>query len=107
MDAGEFDTPIIFLTQVLGTNQVNEPITTYVKAFATLAKIAQQSARETYTGDHVVDQCSIVFTIRYRPGIDDTMRIHYEGKEFRISPPKRVERRMYLEILGKAVDSRS
>lgn len=54
---------------------------------------------EDVMGDQLVATTRVDFTVRYRDGIDEKMRVLYQGKHHYILPPiKEVGRRAFLTI---------
>ena len=67
------------------------------------AEVLQQSASEFFTGYGEAETGTVVFRVRYRPGITTADRVTYEGTAYGIMEIKELGRRDALELRGEAL----
>lgn len=67
------------------------------------AEIIQQSATEFITGFGEVETGSIIFRIRYIPGITTADRVTYNGSAYGLKELKELGRYEALELRGEAL----
>ena len=88
------------------TETVN-PSGSVVKGWAPVAtvwaEVLQQSASEFFTGYGEAEAGTVVFRVRYRPGITTADRVTYEGTAYGIKEIKELGRRDALELRGEAL----
>ncbi|KEQ08048.1 phage head closure protein [Pseudorhizobium pelagicum] len=88
------------------TETVN-PSGSVVKGWAPVAtvwaEVLQQSASEFFTGYGEAETGTVVFRVRYRPGITTADRVTYEGTAYGIKEIKELGRRDALELRGEAL----
>lgn len=84
-----------------------KPSGSVVKAWAPIAtvwaEVLQQSASEFFTGYGEAETGTVIFRVRYRPGITTAYRVTYEGTAYGIKEIKEVGRRDALELRGEAL----
>lgn len=74
------------------------------QAIATMrAEIVQQSAAEFLTGYGEAENGTIIFRVRYYPGITTADRVSYDGAAYNLKEIKEIGRRRGLELRGVAV----
>lgn len=77
---------------------------TWVPAFTCWAKAEPISGREYYQAAAVNREDDIRFTIRYRKGVDASMRLRLDGADYRITAITDPQmRHVTLELLAKGV----
>jgi SPP1 family predicted phage head-tail adaptor len=64
------------------------------------AEIVQRSAAERLTGYGEAEDGTIVFRIRYRPGLKTRDRVVYDGRAFDIKEITEIGRKRGLELRG-------
>lgn len=67
------------------------------------AELLQQSANEYLTGFGEAEAGSVVFRVRYRPGITTADRVTYAGTAYNLKEINEVGRRDGLELRGVAI----
>jgi len=67
------------------------------------AELIQQSAHEFLTGYGEAETGTVIFRVRYRPGITTADRVTYEGTAYGIKEIKTIGRRHALELRGEAL----
>lgn len=84
-----------------------KPSGSVVKAWAPVAtvwaEVLQQSASEFFTGYGEAETGTVIFRVRYRPGITTTDRVSYDGTAYGIREIKELGRRDALELRGEAL----
>lgn len=88
------------------TETVN-PSGSVVKAWTPVAtvwaEVLQQTASEFFTGFGEAETGTVIFRVRYRPGITTADRVTYDGTGFGIKEIKTIGRRHALELRGEAL----
>lgn len=67
------------------------------------AELIQQSATEFFTGFGEAESGTVIFRVRYRPGITTADRVTYDGIAYGIKEIKTIGRRHALELRGEAL----
>jgi len=67
------------------------------------AELIQQTASEFFTGYGEAETGTVIFRVRYRPGITSSDRVTYEGTSYGIKEIKELGRRDALELRGEAL----
>lgn len=67
------------------------------------AEVLQQSASEFFTGYGEAETGTVIFRVRYRPGITTANRVTYNGTAYDIKEIKEIGRRDALELRGEAL----
>lgn len=84
-----------------------KPSGSVVKSWAPLAtvwaEVLQQTASEFFTGYGEAETGTVIFRVRYRPGITTADRVTYDGTAYGIKEIKEVGRRDALELRGEAL----
>lgn len=83
------------------------PSGSVVKAWAPIAtlwaEVLQQTASEFFTGYGEAETGTVIFRVRYRPGITTADRVTYDGTAYGIKEIKELGRRDALELRGEAL----
>ncbi|MGP4690633.1 phage head closure protein [Agrobacterium cavarae] len=83
------------------------PSGSVVKSWTTVAtvwaEVLQQSASEFFTGYGEAEIGTVIFRVRYRPGITTADRVTYDGTAYGIKEIKELGRRDALELRGEAL----
>ncbi|UXT48174.1 phage head closure protein [Agrobacterium tumefaciens] len=84
-----------------------KPSGSVVKAWTPVAtvwaEVLQQSASEFFTGYGEAETGSVIFRVRFRPGITTADRVTYDGTAYGIKEIKEIGRRDALELRGEAL----
>lgn len=67
------------------------------------AEVLQQTASEFFTGYGEAETGSVIFRVRYRPGITTADRVSYDGTAYGLKETKELGRREALELRGEAM----
>ena len=102
MMSGRLDRKIIIQQQTTTKNAYGETIISWSDLTPMWAEVKQQSAREAWEAGKV-SEIEMMFRIRYRSDIDNTMRIVYDGVNYDITGVRELGRRDGLEIQAKVV----
>lgn len=86
-----------------------KPSGSVVKVWATVAtvwaEIIQQTATEFFTGYGEAETGTVIFRVRYRPGITTKDRVNFNGDDYGITEIKVIGRRYALELRGEVLKS--
>ncbi|WP_041694468.1 phage head closure protein [Agrobacterium tumefaciens] len=103
INAGKMDRRITIERQT----EIVKPSGDVVRAWATVAvvwaEIIQQSATEFFTGFGEAETGSIIFRIRYMPGITTADRVSYNGNAYGLKEIKEIGRYEALELRGEVL----
>jgi SPP1 family predicted phage head-tail adaptor len=84
-----------------------KPSGSVVKAWAPVAtvwaEVLQQTASEYFTGYGEAETGTVIFRVRYCPGITSADRVTYDGTAYGIKEIKELGRRDALELRGEAL----
>lgn len=84
-----------------------KPSGSVVKAWTPVAtvwaEVLQQTASEFFTGYGEAETGTVIFRVRYRPGITTADRVTYAGTAYGIKEIKELGRRAALELRGEAL----
>ena len=101
MISARMDRQITIQQYTESTNDYGETVKSWSDVATVWAEVKQQSARETWMAGKVAET-DMMFRVRYRSGIDSTMRVVYDGKNYEITgEPREIGRRDGLEIQGR------
>lgn len=67
------------------------------------AEVLQQSASEFFTGYGEAETGTVIFRVRYRPGITTADRVNCNGTSYGLTEIKELGRRDALELRGEAL----
>jgi len=98
MRAGQLDRPIVIESATHTQDSLGQEIPTWSQWLATYAKWEPSMGTERYlaNGTHSVEAGK--FTIRYRAGLQATMRIRFDGRIYKITGLAEMTRREGWEI---------
>ncbi|NSZ02292.1 phage head closure protein [Agrobacterium tumefaciens] len=103
INAGKMDRRITIDRQT----ETVKPSGDVVKVWATVAvvwaEIIQQTASEFFTGFGEAETGSVIFRIRYMPGITTADRISYNGSAYSLKEIKELGRYEALELRGEVL----
>ena len=84
MRAGRLRNKLEFLEKFETFDQYGRAETSW-SVFATCwGEITQISGRESWANDRVLNDLSIAFRIRFRPGLTNDMRVRYDGVDYEL-----------------------
>ncbi|MGV1752492.1 phage head closure protein [Agrobacterium sp. CG674] len=67
------------------------------------AEVLQQTATEFFTGFGEAETGTMIFRVRYRPGITTADRITYQGQSYGLKEIKELGRLEALELRGEVI----
>lgn len=67
------------------------------------AEVLQQTANEFFTGYGEAETGTVIFRVRYRPGITTADRVTYNGTAYGLKEVKELGRRDALELRGEVL----
>lgn len=67
------------------------------------AEVLQQTATEFFTGYGEAETGTMIFRVRYRPGITTADRVTYNGQSYDLKEIKEIGRFEALELRGEAL----
>jgi SPP1 family predicted phage head-tail adaptor len=80
-----------------------DPRKTWTPVATVRAELIQQTASEFFTGFGEAETGTVIFRVRYRPGITTADRVTYDGTAYGIKEIKTIGRRHALELRGEAL----
>lgn len=101
MQAGKLDQRITIESATTAADGVGEMIKTWTTLAVVWAHIKTRSGKEIFSTG-VQAEVDISFRIRYRTGLDNTMRILYEGNYYDIAAIVPFGRKEGMDIMGTA-----
>ncbi|HQO33133.1 MAG TPA: phage head closure protein [bacterium] len=105
MAAGQLDRRITIKEPAITTGPYNEKqITGWTQVCETWADVEIGAGSEGYSEGQEGVSASATFLIRYRTGLDATMRITYEDEDYQIQFIEEVGRRHMLRISADYVE---
>lgn len=84
MESGLLKDNITFQKQFVSVDDYGHEITTYTDAFTTRADVIWNNGNRIVSNEEIFYENTVSFVVRYYCQIDDTMRIQYNGKLYRI-----------------------
>jgi SPP1 family predicted phage head-tail adaptor len=102
MQAGKLDRAIDIERPLETVKQTGGTVRAWTNIATVRAQIVQQSATEFLTGFGEAENGSIVFRIRYLPGITTADRLTYAGKAYDLKEVTEIGRRRGLELRAVA-----
>lgn len=108
IDIGKLDRPITIETPILATDSYGQKIKTFALFATTRANVKLGSEKEDFNSEQFTSVNETIFKIRYRPGVNTSMRIVYNGNNYDILGIKELGRLDALEIrtdVEKIVDT--
>lgn len=96
---GRLDRRIVIEEPVNVSDIYNQPVSTTWSEVATVwANMHDGVGSEDYQADQLTAQRITTFTIRYRTGLRETMRVLFEGRYYNIQGIKSPDRKRTLEL---------
>lgn len=84
MESGLLKDNITFQKQFVSVDDYGHEITTYTDAFTTRADVIWNNGNRIVSNEEIFYENTVSFVVRFYCQIDDTMRIQYNGKLYRI-----------------------
>ncbi len=86
-------------------NEYNEKVETLVFHASLYANVNYRGGREGFYARQVVATGDVTFTVRYLPGLNETMVIKFDGKMHEITYIEPIGRRHWLALHTKSADN--
>jgi SPP1 family predicted phage head-tail adaptor len=102
MRAGKLDRTIIIQRQTETVKPSGAVVTAWTEVATVRAEIAQQSATEFLAGYGEAENGTVIFRIRYLPGITTNDRVNFGGVIHDLKEIKELGRRRGLELRAVA-----
>ena len=100
MQAGQLTTIITLHRETETISASGSVAKTWANLATIRAEIVQQTATEFLTGYGTAEDRSMIFRVRYRPGITTADRVSYAGKVYNLKDITEIGRRRGLELRG-------
>lgn len=85
--AGELDQILTFRSKTIAYDARHQPIETWADSFTIYGGVITEGGREFYAAQKKNAETSAVMKVRYRPTINERMRVKWGHREFEILPP--------------------
>ena len=84
MEAGKLKDKVVFQKMIVSTDDYGHEITEYLHAFSTRADVIWNNGNRIVSNEEIFYENTVTFKVRYYCQIEDTMRIVYQDKLYRI-----------------------
>ena len=84
MESGLLKDKITFQKMIVTTDEYGHEITTYIDSFTTRADVIWNNGDRIVSNEEIFYENTVSFIVRYYCPVEDTMRIKYQGKLYRI-----------------------
>lgn len=102
MKAGRLDRRVILQSCTISQEADGGVIRTYQNVATVWASVTPEKGQENFADDQPIARQSVVFTIRYRAGVEPKGRVQYQGRFYNIRDVQEVGRREGLKIVADA-----
>lgn len=103
MRAGRLDKRVTIRSRGDTRDEYGAAVPTWPTLAEVWAQRLQQTGREFLAGDKDTAERGVVWRIRWRDDIDETMRVSFEGQEYDIVEVRELGRKAGLELHTTAV----
>lgn len=103
MAIGNLDRRIQIQTATAAQDEYGEAVETWATTYTVWAWVRYKSGGESVFSNKETATADCIFTIRYRTGINERLRIVYDSVNYDILHIAEVGRRKYLELTAKKV----
>ena len=100
MQAGKLSSTITIQLQTETVTASGGVVKTWADLDTVRAEVVQQTATEFLTGYGEAEDGTIIFRVRFRPGITTADRVSYAGRVYDLKEIKEIGRRRGLELRG-------
>lgn len=100
LKAGELNRRVTIQRLVITTNETNEDVPGWIPVATVWAKFEPRTkgSGDEFAADQRSSRQIAFFTVRYRAGLDPTMRLVFDGEIYQIDAIGEPERRVFLEL---------
>jgi len=102
LNIGKMDRRIA-IERVTRVKVAGEVVPTWTTLATVWAEVVQQTAGEFFTGYGEAETGSVIFRVRYRPGITTKDRVTYDGAAYDLKEITEIGRRDALELRGEVI----
>ncbi|MBD9493193.1 phage head closure protein [Ensifer sp. ENS01] len=103
LNIGKLDRRITIERQTQNTKPSGDVTKVWTPVATVWAEVLQQTASEFFTGYGEAETGTVIFRVRYRPGITTKDRVIYDGVAYGLKEIKTIGRRHALELRGEAL----
>jgi len=104
MRAGILTEPITILKPVIIKNDFGAEKTDWINFIATRTNVRFNSGNRFTETNEIIHSCNLTFTIRYYHLIDESMKVAYKGKEYRILAINSDRLKQSTTIIGELIN---
>ncbi|MBY2941410.1 phage head closure protein [Rhizobium leguminosarum] len=105
LNIGKMDRRITIERETETVKPSGSVVKTWVPVATVWAEVLQQTASEFFTGYGEAETGTVIFRVRYRPGITSADRVTYDSTAYGLKEIKELGRREALELRGEALKS--
>ena len=106
MNIGKFRHRIRILKKELVVDEIGDTVEKIIEVATLWAKVSNLHGREYFTALYVQREKTLIFTTRYKEGLDETMFLEFQGKDYDIKFIDNIKyKNEYLEIQALIKDS--
>ncbi|MDW5314088.1 phage head closure protein [Rhizobium sp. PL01] len=102
MRAGKLDRTITIERQTQTLNENRMPVSVWTAVATVRAEVVQQSSNEFLCGFGEAENSTVIFRVRFVPGITTADRVSYNGAAYDLKETKEIGRRRGLELRAVA-----
>lgn len=102
---GRKDRKVWLLRATQTTNDLNEPVETFVRARSMWAEVKHLSVAEKYEADSTRAMKRTLFRVQYSPDINETDRIEHDNQIYKVMGITELGRREMTEVFAEMVES--
>lgn len=103
LNIGNMDRRIIIERETETLKPSGDPVKTWTPVAVVWAEVLQQSATEFFTGFGEAETGTMIFRVRYRPGITTADRVTYNDQSYGLKEIKEIGRFEALELRGEVI----
>lgn len=103
LNIGKLDRRITIERQTETVSPSGDVVKAWTPIATVWAEVLQSTANEFFTGYGEAETGTVIFHVRYRPGITTADRVTYAGSAYDLKEIKELGRRDALELRGEAV----
>ncbi|ADH98324.1 phage head closure protein [Salisediminibacterium selenitireducens] len=106
MDIGDLRHRITLMSKNVETNENGFEVVTWQEVDEVWAHVANLTARDFFSASRVQMQHTVLFTIRYHPDVDESLRIRFLEKVYRLTGiDQKQYKNRFMELKALEVDA--